>query len=133
STATSTRGSGWPRSQKIYMAETIGALAPAETRWATAQGGRRAFGQRFRRFTRRRLALVGCVLVGLEVGLAIAAPLLAPLDPNAQDFRSVLQPPGGSHLLGTDDLGRDILSRLLHGSRLSLQVGIIAVALAMAV
>src|SRR5262245_21521556 len=69
--------------------------------------------RRVRRFARRRLVLAGSLLVLLEILLAVLAPLLAPFPPNTQDFRSLLQPPGGAHILGTDDLGRDILSRLL--------------------
>ena len=86
-----------------------------------------------RRFARRRLVVVGSLLVVLEVLLALLAPLLAPFPPNTQDFRAVLQPPGGSHVLGTDDLGRDILSRLLFGARLSLQVGVGSVLMAIVV
>ena len=86
-----------------------------------------------RRFARRRLVVVGSLLVVLEVLLALLAPFLAPFPPNTQDFRAVLQPPGGSHVLGTDDLGRDILSRLLFGARLSLQVGVGSVLMAIVV
>jgi peptide/nickel transport system permease protein len=92
--------------------------------------GRRGGLRALRRFARRRIVLVGCALVALEVGLAIGAPLLSSHDPNAQDFRAALAPPGWTHLLGTDDLGRDLLSRLMHGARLSLQVSVAAVALA---
>lgn len=96
---------------------------------AARSGGPRAL----RRFARRRIVLFGCALVALEVSLAVGAPLLASHDPNAQDFRAALHPPGWGHLLGTDDLGRDILSRLMHGARLSLQVSVAAVALAVGV
>ena len=95
--------------------------------------GRRGGLRALRRFARRRIVLVGCVLVALEVGLAAGAPLLSSHDPNAQDFRAALGPPGWTHLLGTDDLGRDLLSRLMHGARLSLQVSVAAVALAVGV
>jgi ABC-type dipeptide/oligopeptide/nickel transport system permease subunit len=71
--------------------------------------------------------------VAIEVLLAVLAPALAPYPPNAQNFMRVLQPPGPAHWLGTDDLGRDILSRLLFGARISLQVGMVAVLLAVAV
>jgi ABC-type dipeptide/oligopeptide/nickel transport system permease subunit len=86
-----------------------------------------------RRFARRRIVLLGFGLVAVEILVAALAPLVAPLDPNAQNFRAVLQPPGWPYLLGTDDLGRDILSRLIFGARLSLQIGLIAVALAIAI
>ena len=96
---------------------------------ATARGWRLTL----RTFARRRLAVVGAILVAIEVLLAVLAPVLAPYPPNTQNFRAVLQPPSAAHWLGTDDLGRDILSRLLHGARISLQVGILAVAIAVAV
>src|SRR5438128_2386958 len=78
-------------------------------------GSRRGW-RPLRRFARRRIVLVGCALVALEVGLAIGAPLLSSHDPNAQDFRAALAPPGRTHFLGTDDLGRDLLSRLMQGA-----------------
>lgn len=88
---------------------------------------------RLRRFGRRKLVVVGTVLVLTQLLMALAAPLLAPYPPNAQDFKAVLQPPSPAHLFGTDDLGRDILSRLLFGAQLSLQVGVVSVVLAVAV
>ena len=90
------------------------ALPPA----AAVQDSRRDLRARLRRFARRRLVLIGCLFVVALVGLAVAAPVLAPFPPNAQDFKNVLQPPSTTHLLGTDDLGRDILSRLLFGAQL---------------
>jgi ABC-type dipeptide/oligopeptide/nickel transport system permease subunit len=104
-----------------------GPARPAARAW------RRGLRQRLRRFARRRLVVVGAALVALEVLLAVLAPGLAPYPPNAQNFMRALQPPGTAHWLGTDDLGRDILSRLLFGSRISLQVGMVAVLLAVAV
>lgn len=80
------------------------------------------------RFARHRLALAGAVIVALLVSSAIFAPLLAPKDPlrieTSAQFLAPLAKPG--HLLGTDELGRDTLSRLLYGGRVSLTVGIIA-------
>ena len=67
-------------------------------------------------------ALCGLVIVLLLVLVAIAAPLLAPFDPNLQDLAIRLAPPDATHWLGTDELGRDILSRLLYGSRVTLAV-----------
>ena len=71
--------------------------------------------------------LIGGGLVALLVLIAIFAPLVAPYDPIAVDVSVSLEPPGPAHLLGTDDLGRDVLSRTLWGSRVSLSVGLIAV------
>ena len=75
-------------------------------------------------------------LLGLFPLVALLAPLLAgvsapiPFDPDATDLAARLQPPGSAHLLGTDDLGRDVLARLVHGARVSVAVGLAAAALA---
>ncbi|MFJ8673792.1 MULTISPECIES: ABC transporter permease [unclassified Streptomyces] len=88
---------------------------------------------RLRALRRNRLALAGGILAAVFVLTALCAPLLAPYDPAAPDFASVLAPPSGAHWLGTDDLGRDQLSRVIHGARASMQVGVVAVALAFVV
>lgn len=79
-------------------------------------------------FLRRLLSSTGqriaWAIVALLVLAAVAAPLLAPYEPNAQDLRNTLQPPGGGHLLGTDDFGRDQLSRLFYALRSSLFIGL---------
>jgi peptide/nickel transport system permease protein len=67
-----------------------------------------------------RTALAGLVIVAVVVVVALAAPVLAPQDPTAQDVTNRLQGPSSAHLLGTDNLGRDELSRLLYGARVSL-------------
>lgn len=61
--------------------------------------------------------------------VAVFAPAIAPYGPEQTDYTARLQPPGGAHLLGTDNLGRDIFSRILHGARIDLQVGIVSVVL----
>ena len=77
----------------------------------------------WRALRRNRLAVVGgAVVLGLAV-MAVLAPVLAPWDPYRPDMRSILEPPSGEHWLGTDHLGRDVLSRMLYGSRVSLAVG----------
>jgi peptide/nickel transport system permease protein len=82
------------------------------------------------RLKRNRMAMAGLALVlGLFV-VSIFAPWLAPYDPNLIDLKQVLMPPGPSHYLGTDTLGRDVLSRIIFGSRVSLKVGFVAVGLA---
>jgi peptide/nickel transport system permease protein len=86
-----------------------------------------------RRFARNRPALAGLVVATVFVLAALLAPLAAPADPNRTVFAEALQPPSPAHWLGTDDLGRDQLSRVIYGLRASLQVGLLAVALAMAV
>ncbi len=87
----------------------------------------RGLRQALRRFTRRRVVLVGVGLVVFELLLAVFGPLLIPYEPQRQDLFHTLAPPSRDHLLGTDDLGRDVLSRLAHGSRISLTIGLTAV------
>jgi peptide/nickel transport system permease protein len=87
--------------------------------------------QRFRRvFFSRKLVLFGMVIIGLLLLTAIFAPLLAPYDPYDQHLDQILLGPSGHHLLGTDPLGRDILSRVIYGSQNSLMVGVVALAIA---
>lgn len=75
------------------------------------------------------LMKVGAALVALAVLTALLGPVLAPYDPTAIDLASRLQGPSAAHWLGTDELGRDLLSRLLHGARISLGIGVSIVAL----
>lgn len=70
--------------------------------------------------------LAGITLVGTMVFVSIAAPLIAPYDPHALGAGPRLEPPTGEHLMGTDDLGRDVFSMFLYGGRISLTVGIVA-------
>ena len=86
----------------------------------------------WRALKRNRLALVGGAIVFCIFVLAIAAPLLAPWDPHRPDIRKILDPPSRSHWLGTDQLGRDVLSRMLYGARVSLAVGFVSVGIATA-
>ncbi len=81
----------------------------------------------------RPVVVAGAVVIILVVIVAIFAPLLAPYGYNDQDLINHLQPPSHTHWLGTDSLGRDVLSRLIYGTRISLLVGIVAVSLAGAV
>jgi peptide/nickel transport system permease protein len=78
---------------------------------------------------RERNLLVGAVLIALVVALAIFAPLIAPSGPIDTDYTARLQAPSRAHLFGTDNLGRDIFSRVLYGARIDLQVGVISVVL----
>ena len=70
-------------------------------------------------------AFVGLLVVVLLVLVAILAPLLAPYDPYAQDLTRRLQPPSASHVFGTDDLGRDVFSRILHGARTTIYITVL--------
>ena len=79
---------------------------------------------------RQRLALTGALLVAFFALLALVGPALAPFGPTEQFIDDRLQPPSATYLLGTDEFGRDIYSRLLYGARISFQVGAIAVGIA---
>ena len=92
--------------------------------------GRSPFREGLKRFFRNRLAIIGLVLVTIEVVFAVFASVLTPYDPNVMDYKALLQSPSAQHLLGTDELGRDILTRMMYGARLSLIVGISAVSIA---
>lgn len=83
-----------------------------------------------RRLARNRPALLGGAVVLLFVLVAILAPLLAPYDPVKSNWLAVRKPPSAAFWLGTDDLGRDILSRLIWGARASLLAGVVSVAIA---
>ena len=100
------------------------ALAESERKSRTLRA------QIWRRFTRNPLALFGLTVLVLLSLASIFAPLIAPYDPNAVDPYVALQPPNAEHWLGTDDLGRDVFSRLLYAGRVSLLVGLCAAAIA---
>jgi peptide/nickel transport system permease protein len=74
-----------------------------------------------------RLAVIGGALCLFWLLIALAAPWIAPYDPLAQNLAATLQPPSAVHLLGTDNFGRDILSRIIWGTRLDLQMGVFGV------
>jgi ABC-type dipeptide/oligopeptide/nickel transport system permease subunit len=103
------------------MAGSIRASGPAERarRWTV-----------LRRAARARLAPFGAAVLALSVLLALAAPLVAPYDPLAQNLGNTLAPPDRVHLLGTDNVGRDVLSRVIWGTRVSLVAGLVSVVLA---
>jgi len=82
---------------------------------------------------RRKAASFGAAVTLLVVLAAVFAPLLAHQDPNEQDILAQLTPPSAEHLLGTDTFGRDVWSRILHGARISLFIGVASIALAMAI
>ena len=76
--------------------------------------------------TSNKLVLTASIVLALLLAAAVIGPQFVPYDPLAMDLDSLRQPPSGSHLLGTDSKGRDILSRIVHGARISLAVGITA-------
>jgi peptide/nickel transport system permease protein len=78
------------------------------------------------KFMKNKLAVTGLLILGLLASIAVFAHYIAPYDPTQQDILQRLSPPGRTHWMGTDDLGRDVLSRILYGSRISLTIGLIA-------
>ncbi|MDQ7820633.1 MAG: ABC transporter permease [Armatimonadota bacterium] len=82
------------------------------------------------RTLRNPLSLAGVVLIGLLVAGAALAPYLAPADPYQTDIARRLQPPSAAHPLGTDQLGRDILTRILYGTRISLRIAVLTAVIA---
>jgi peptide/nickel transport system permease protein len=84
----------------------------------------------WKRFSKNKLAVTGGGIVILLFVVSILAPWLAPYDPNQIDLQNILMPPSGTHLFGTDQLGRDVLSRMIWGARISLKVGFVATGIA---
>jgi peptide/nickel transport system permease protein len=99
------------------------------------QGGRRRFRESifWRQFRRNQLALVGGAVVLVLSLAALLAPVLAPYEPSAYDVKKILLPPGPGHWLGTDQIGRDLLSRMLYGAQISMAVGFVSVGIAVLV
>ncbi len=83
----------------------------------------------FFRLLRNRLALVGMIISFIVIVVAILAPVIAPFDPLEIRLKDRLKPPDSTYIMGTDHLGRDIFSRIVYGARISLEVGIVSVAL----
>ena len=98
-----------------YHPNTLSPQHPSTGLWRDA----------LRRLLRSRLATLSAVLIALLILVAVFAPLIAPYHYAAQDYTALTQPPSRAHWLGTDDLGRDILSRLIYGARISLAVGFV--------
>ncbi len=78
-------------------------------------------------FLRSPLTVAGLIIVSIFVFLAVAAPLVAPYDPDKQTLSQRLKPPSAQHYLGTDSLGRDVFSRIVWGARISLTIGLVVV------
>ncbi|PZO76173.1 MAG: D,D-dipeptide ABC transporter permease [Mesorhizobium amorphae] len=95
---------------------------------AEARLSRLYFG--WRRLARSPAASVGLLIVALLLLVALLAPLIAPYDPYAQDLAAQLQPPGSAHLFGTDEFGRDVFSRVIHGTRFTLYIVVLVALIA---
>ncbi|HMM41985.1 MAG TPA: ABC transporter permease [Thermomicrobiales bacterium] len=115
------------------MADTQATTATPADAIAAAHGRRHDTMTRLiiRRFLRHRLAVAGLVVLALLVLSALLAPVIAPYDPDALSTTERLQGPSSRHWLGTDDVGRDIFSRVLYGGRISLLIGVAATAVSL--
>jgi ABC-type dipeptide/oligopeptide/nickel transport system permease subunit len=111
---------------------TVEAL-PAAKAGAQEAAARGTLGRPLRRLLRRPPAIIGAVVIVAFVAVAVLAPWLAPYDPSRPDFLAVRQPPSAEYPLGTDEIGRDVLSRTLFGARASLVAGVISVAIAVGI
>ncbi|NLU53590.1 MAG: ABC transporter permease [Clostridiaceae bacterium] len=100
-------------------------------KFVISEASKRELSRQWYRFRKRPIAVIGFFIVLIFIVIAFVAPLIAPYDPYATDFKNMLARPSSAHLLGTDELGRDILSRILYGSRISLAIGLAAVGIAM--
>lgn len=86
-----------------------------------------------RQFRRRPASVFGLAVVVVFVAMAVAAPLLAPRNPDRADFTKALRGPSPAHWLGTDELGRDLLSRLIYGARISMLIGLVTIGIGLVV
>ena len=98
-------------------ADDIGRLTRPQSQWAIV----------WRQLRLNRVAMFGAALVLFEIVLALTAPWITPYDPFDQNPRAALQPPSREHVFGTDDTGRDLFSRVIYGTQISLRVGLISV------
>jgi len=87
----------------------------------------------WRRLLRRKGALLGLVVITLFIAMAVFAPLIACYDPTAQSYTLIRRPPSDQHWFGTDELGRDLLTRIIYGARASLLAGVISVSIALGI
>src|SRR5690606_38672089 len=111
--------------RRVREGRPMALVEPQATEPQPAQQGparqERAGSAAWRRFARNRLAVAGALVTLLLLAAAVFADVVAPYDPLEPDYSAALQPPGPGHPLGTDDLGRDVLSRVIHGARASFQ------------
>jgi peptide/nickel transport system permease protein len=87
----------------------------------------------WKRFRHNGFAVAGVVVIGLLFAVSFLAPFITPYDPSSIDAYHVLLPPSAQHWLGTDELGRDVFTRIIYGARISLKVGFVAVGIAIAI
>ena len=85
----------------------------------------------WRKFLRRKLSVIGLAICVIGLFAAILGSCFAPYDPNALDVTNMFAPPSTAHIMGTDELGRDVFSRIIYGAQISVLVGVVSVAIAM--
>lgn len=107
------------------MAASTRTLELGRTWWTPDQA--RRFDKTWRLARKKFLGTVSAVVILIFLAAAVAAPLVVPYDPNGVETRVSLQAPSAAHLMGTDELGRDMFSRILFGARVSLLVGLVSV------
>jgi peptide/nickel transport system permease protein len=90
-------------------------------------------GQAWARLRTRHSAMIGLAVVALVIAVALLAPFIAPYDPTAQSYSTIRKPPTGAHWFGTDEVGRDVLARIIYGARASLAAGLVSVAIAIGI
>lgn len=108
----------------------MGTSVPSEPSQASDAPPRSFLADVWRRFRRAPGALAGAAIVAVVLLIAIFAPLVASIDPLAQNLAQQAQPPSPAHWFGTDKLGRDLFARVVYGARISIRIGFVAVGLA---
>ena len=123
--------------KKVQQAERVAKdAAKAQEAERARTGKRRAssyWAVSWNIFKKDKVGMTCLVIVGLLVLVALLAPVLAPFDPDAQELSNMLQAPNATHPFGTDEFGRDILSRVIFGCRISLSVGVISQLIALVI
>jgi peptide/nickel transport system permease protein len=109
-----------PPSQSVAPVRALGILRQTQ------------FGDIRKRFFRNKLAVLGLAMVAVVFLVALLSPVIAPYDPYEQDLGHTVEGPSGAHWFGTDDLGRDQLSRVMYGSRIAVAVGLTSILIALA-
>jgi peptide/nickel transport system permease protein len=100
---------------------------------ATAEAIETPLQRAWRRLIARKGAVLGLIVIALFIAMALLAPLISPYDPTAQSYTLIRRPPSFAHWLGTDELGRDLLARVIYGARASLLAGVVSVSIALCI
>jgi peptide/nickel transport system permease protein len=116
------------------MTISINELDSESVEFSSTRGSESQSKRAFRRTLRARSAQMGLALVAIFLLIGIFAPIVSPYDARTDlNLKERLQPPSKEHPFGTDDLGRDVMTRVIHGARVSLQVGIMVVAISLTI